>query len=273
MSSIAQPAQSAAESALPANPTPRPQAVTASQALTKEGTSSSAARTHSWIYEHWSAGIVGGLVLLESFALLVCLIDLAHFLFTGLAIGDAWALVLEKPPFEKWTAAAEAAFVFAVFFFLLPAANAGLLAVLRSLAERTANHRKQKAAEGSASQPVSIPTQPSAGTLISRWLQRASIRRGKTIWILHLLISVAISASTVLMESIQVLTGNGYTTGGSLHPSFFSLWLSVVFAVKIVTPAFFLPVARKYLVRMFGGEHPRIFEVLSEIFTEEGLKG
>jgi hypothetical protein len=271
MSSIAQPVQSP-DSVVPTNPTPGPQAVAASQAG-NEGTSSSVTRTHSWIYKHWAAGIVGGLVLLEGFALLVCLIDVVHFFFTGLAVTDAWALVLERPAFEKWTAIAEAGFVFAVFFLLLPAANAGLLAVLKGLAEGAANRRKQKASEGSAPVPVPIQVQPSAGALLSHWLQGTLMRRGKAVWTLHILISVAISGCTVLMESIQILTGNGHTTGGTLHPSFFSLWLSVVFAVKIVTPAFFLPVARKYLVRMFGGEHPHIFEVLSEIFTEEGLKG
>jgi hypothetical protein len=36
---------------------------------------------------------------------------------------------------------------------------------------------------------------------------------------------------------------------------------------QVVTPAFFLPVARKYFVRMFGGEHPHFLDVLIELFT------
>jgi hypothetical protein len=273
MSSIAQTLQPANEPAVPANLAAGPQPVPVSQTAAEDGRSSPVARTSTWSHEYWSAGIVGGLVLLESFALFVCLLDLVHFLFTGLSVADAWTLVLEKTPFEKWVATAEAAFVFGVFFLLLPAANAALLAALRNLAERATNHRKQKASDGSISQPVSIQVQPTEGSQVSRWMQRALMRRGRSVRVLHLFISFAIAGFTVLMESMQVLTGNSYTTGTALRPSFFSLWLSIVFAVKIVTPAFFLPVARKYLVRMFGGEHPRIFEVLSEIFTEDGLKG
>jgi hypothetical protein len=46
-----------------------------------------------------------------------------------------------------------------------------------------------------------------------------------------------------------------------------AMWLTAVSGVKVVTPAFFLPVARKYFVRMFGGEHPHFLDVLIELFT------
>jgi len=270
MNSIVQPAQLVADSPSPPSLTAGPQPVPGSQAY--EGRNSSpVAPPSTWMQQHWSAGIVGGLVLIEAFALFVCLIDLAHFLLTGLSVVDAWTLLAEKAPFEKWTAVIEAAFVFCLFFLLFPIANAALISTFRNLAEKAGNRRKQQPTSGSVS--PAVPIQPFVRSVLSRWLLRALMRRGQKVWILHLLLSLTVSFFTILMESMQVLAGNSYTIGSSLHPSFFSLWLSVVFAVKIITPAFFLPVARKYLVRLFGGEHPHVFEVLSEIFTEDGLKG
>jgi hypothetical protein len=275
MSSLAHPVQPAIEPVSSAAANARLQPVAAPQGQAEDGTLPPVAWASTWVHEHWTVGIVGGLVLLEAIVFFVWLMDLVHFLFTGLAVADAWDLVLEKPSFERWTAGAEAAFVFVIFFLLLPAANAGLLSGLRKLAERNANRRKEKAIEGSLPAPppsVLIQPRPSIRALVFRRLQRSLIHGGKTMLILHLFFSMAISAGTVLMEGMQILTGNSYGVGG-LSASFFSVWLAVVSAVKWVTPAFFLPVARKYLVRMFGGEHPHFLEVLHEIFTEEGFRG
>jgi hypothetical protein len=222
------------------------------------------AKRTNWIGEHWSPGVVGGLVLLEGFVLFICFLDLAHFLFTGLSVADAWALTTEEHSFEKWMAVAQGTGLFCVFFLIFPVANAGLLAGLRHLATKGGpgpQPESEKRPEGSTVSVVSL-----------RFLAPL-VRRGKTIWTLHLLFSVLIPLFTVLLGGMQLLDGNGYSSGSSLQPAFFSLWLTVVSAVKWVTPAFVLPVVRKYLVRMFGGEHPHIFHVLSEIFTEEGLKG
>lgn len=235
---------------------------------TEEVKSRTATAGSGWIHDHWSAGVIGGLVIVELLALFVCLVDLVHFSLTGLSIGNAWGMVLEATSFEKWTALAEAVFVFSIFFFLLPLVTAGLLAVLRGLANKIEGRRKQPENEALA---LAVSIQPPVVAVPSRRLRSLMFRHGKIVWALHFLFSAAISIFTVVMESGQVLAGNSYTAGAGLHPSFFSLWLSMVFAVKIITPAFFLPVGRKYLVRMFGGENPHFREVLSEIFTEEGL--
>lgn len=264
MSSIAQPPT---DSVAPTPSRLQPVATTAP----KDENPSSKSLNRGWLYEHWSLGIVGGLISVEALALFVCIVDLVHFWLTGLSASDAWALVLEKSPFDKTTALAEASFVFLVFFVLLPAANAGLIQILSALADKIKKRNRSEA--GEVSQPVSIQANSPLGVQVYRFLLRAALRRGRGVLVLHLLIAITISIFTVLMESIQVLVGSSYTVGTSTHPSFFSLWLSAVFAVKIATPAFFLPVARKYLVRMFGGEHPHFLEVLSEMFTEEGLKG
>jgi len=271
MSSLAQPTLPATEPGAGLGPQIAP-------SRSQDAAQASTAARPSWVHEHWRSGVTGGLVMVEVLIGLIWLIDLVHFELTDLGVGDAWGLVFEKSRFEKLTALAEGLFVFAIFFLLLPATVAAVLAGLRKLADKNAQHKKdkekdeekEKEAKGPiAVTPVSID--PSIRSILSRRIQRKLFRGGRKTLALHSFLSVVIAVGTVLMESMQRLAGNRYTSAGLVW-SFFSVWLAVVSTVKWITPAFLLPVARKYLVRMFGGEHPHFLEVVHEIFTEEGFR-
>lgn len=223
-------------------------------------------------------------MLLDVLILLVCLGDLLHFWATGLSAGVAWSLLQEKSGFDRMTQFLDGAFTFGIFFVLLPAASAALIAALRHLAGKDKSDGPNASAP--TAQPATAPS-PSPGkpflvrpstikirSLLYLRISRRLVRPGKGIWLFHLLSALVIAAFTVWMKSAVILEGNAFTPGLAPHPAFFSAWMSVVSTWKIMTPAVFFPVLRKYFVRMFGGEHPHIFHVFSEVFSEDyGLKG
>lgn len=229
----------------------------------------------SWISEHWSAGLVGGLVVVDAIVLLVCFVDLLRFWSTGLSAEVAWSLLQEKPRLETLVDGLDGAFTFAILFLLLPAANAALIAVFRHLASKDKSLEDKPSSDQTEVAPAPgkpylvAPSTVKIRSLVYRRVARLMVRPGKRIWILHLCSAALIASFTVWMRSAVILEGNAYTPDALPHPAFFSAWMAVVSTWKVMTPAVFLPVLRKYFVRMFGGEHPHIFHVFSEVFSED----
>jgi len=227
----------------------------------------------SWISEHWFSGIVGGLAAVDAVVLVICLGDLVHFWLTGLSTEVAWSLLQEKSRFEKWTEVLNALFTFGVFFIVLPAASAGLISASKHLASKDKSPGVQKETAPPGQMYVVSDKPVTIRGLLFRRIGRFLVRPGRGILYFHIFAAAVIACFTIWMRSAVVLEGNDYSTDSAPHPAFFSVWMSIVSVWKVITPAVLFPVVRKYFIRMFGGEHPHIFHVFSEVFTEDvGIK-
>jgi len=214
------------------------------------------------VYDRYKAGFVGCLLVLDTLALGVFLVDAARFVVvrgktlgaTGRVAGDAASQGEIITPVLS---------VLAFFLIALPFVTSLLPKYLEPDARaggRKAVGAGRRAARRSRSprvQQILVASRP-------RW-KRLLLARGRPVVCGHLAIAVLIPFLTVLAYTMQVLCG--FQNHNAVN-SFASYWMVVVERINWMSSVIFVPTLLKFVVRFFGHEGPHVGEVFKEVGTE-----
>jgi hypothetical protein len=189
-------------------------------------------RAQAAVNKYWCAGMVGGLLILDGLAIVLCTSDVIRFVYNGHSLASAISVGTEKlvEGEELWTTIA----VLTFFVVALPM----VFALISSVAG-----------------------------LGNRW-PRLFQARGHGLLATHLLASLILATFTTVAMAMEVLSG--FENNDIVRYSFLSLWLSIVFLGKPLWISYVSPIIRKFFIRL-PHEKEDIKKVAIEVVTEESL--
>jgi hypothetical protein len=205
----------------------------------------------SWLFNHYKAGFVSALLLLDTVAIAMCWVDYDTFSKGGLkpisALRVAFETVGENDNLK-------AAVLVLVFFAGVPF----LTGLFPHFANR--NDRQRSVGGNRRAQDANDVAAPAL-----RGWRRVFLTKGW--WVVggHFLFAFAISVFTLLAQSMQTLSG---WRGQASTYSFASSWMWVVGGINWLYSVIVFPVFLKFAARSVGQERPHFGEVLREVSTE-----
>jgi hypothetical protein len=213
--------------------------------------------SENWLFAHYKSGFVTGLLLLDGFALLMCLLDYDAFKSVGLEPGAALRVARETIGDGAGLRAAVS-----VFLFLLAAPLASGL--LPHFASRSNQQRGLKAAGAKGAKGRFKEAKNAAAPARQGW-RRLILTGGWMIVAVHFILTFAISGFTLVAYSMQNLSS---WQDQAPNYTFTSSWMWVVGGINWLYSGIFLPVILKFGARFVGREGPHFGEVLREVSTE-----
>jgi hypothetical protein len=211
----------------------------------------------SWLFNHYKAGFVSTLLVLDVVALAMCLKD--YNVFTSAGLNPVAALRVAIESLDQSGSLKSAVLVF-VFFLVAPFA----VGLVPHFFLRGDKRREAGARRATSTRYRVRDSKNETNPALKGW-QRLLLTRGWWVIVGHFALALVVSAFTLLAQSMQILSG---WRGQAPNYSFTSYWMWVVGAINWLYSGIMLPVFLKFFARSFGQERPRFGEVLREVTTE-----